>query len=234
MHPTAKIAALALITVIATPAAADEVRSTRHSDRGNYHVVDIVGSDHLNLRSRPTTAGRVLAEIPFDQRGLAATGDERNGWVELRFWNDNGRAITGWVSARYLEEDLDGERTTYAVAGLARHEGLEIRREEGAGRRVGTLAWNATGIESRGACSDLYCPVSFYDRSGSLRGWVARESLKVERYTVQEPAAEPYAYDEPNTSGNYWDDVRQRREERRERWRGFWHRFWTGDRHASY
>jgi uncharacterized protein YraI len=227
MHATTKLAALTLIaaTAFAVPASAESIE---------YRVVDVSGGDHLNLRARPSTSGRVLAEIPFDQRALASTGEWRRGWVELRFWDDDGRAITGWASARYLEEDLDGLRTTYAVTGLDRGEGLAIRREEGEGRRVGTLAWNATGIVARGACSDLYCPIRFYDRSGSIRGWVPRENLKVERFIVPEPADEPYADAEPDMSSTYWDDLRRRREERRERWRAFWQHFWTGERHASY
>jgi hypothetical protein len=233
MRPPLQLAALALITATAFTSRADAM--TYDADEGfNYRVVDISGDDHLNLRSRPSTTGRILAEIPFDQRGLAATGDMRNGWIELRFWDENGRAIRGWASERYLEEDFSDERTTYAVTGLDRREGLAIRRDEGEGRRVGTLAWNATGIEARGACSDLYCPIRFTDRSGSIRGWVLRENLKVERFDVPQTADDTYAYQKPGTSSTYWDDLRQRREERRERWRAFWRRMWVGDRHASY
>jgi hypothetical protein len=239
MRLSPKLAVLALVgaSAFAVPATA---ATYRHDARLNYRVVEIAGSDHLNLRTRPTTTGRVIAEIPFDQRGLAATGEARNGWIELRFWDEDGRAITGWASERFLEADSDGQRMTYAVTGLGRSGGLEIRREEGVGRRVGTLAWNATGIESRGACSDLYCPVRFYDRSGSLRGWVQRENLKVERVAVVQPADEPYGngdgygYEQPNTSDNHWDELRRRREERRERWRAYWRRLWNVDRHASY
>ncbi len=237
MRPTrTTLAALALISVSAV-ATAGEAKTYRPYDNLNYRVVDIAGADHLNLRSRPSTRGAILAEIPFDQRGLAATGDTENGWVELRFWDARGRAITGWASAKFLEEDQDDTKVTYAVTGIGRGDGLEISREEGYGRRVGTLAWNASGVESRGACADSYCPVRFYDRSGSLRGWVARENLKVERYEVQQAADEPYdddyGYEAPTASGNYWDDVRRRREERREKWRAYWRKFWRGDRHAT-
>jgi hypothetical protein len=234
MNPNPKLAALALIAAGAFASTADaaEAKTLGRYDGINYRVVDISGDDHLNLRSRPTTVGRILAEIPFDQRGLASTGEVRNGWIELRFWDASGRAIIGWASARYLEADVDGERTTYAVTGLGRREGLAILREEG-GRRVGTLAWNATGIESRGECSDLYCPIRFADRSGALRGWVLRENLVTERFDAAQPADEPYAYEEPDAGGTYWDDVRIRREERRARWRSFWRRVWTGDRHAG-
>lgn len=239
MRPTRTLAALALIgTVAFATAATAEVKSYRHYSAPNYRVVEVSGADHLNLRSRPSTRGYVVAEIPFDQRGLASTGEMENGWVELRYWDEDGRAITGWASAKFLEEDLSEARVTYAVTGIRRHDGLEIRREEGYGRRVGTLAWNATGIESRGDCSTSHCPIRFYDRSGSLRGWVSKDHLKVERYVVQQPADEPYGddgygYEAPTTSDNYWDDVRRRREERREKWRAYWRKFWKGDRHAT-
>ena len=238
MRPTLTTRAFIGAAAFATAAAAGEAKSYRHYDSINYRVVDIAGSDHLNLRSRPSTRGAILAEIPFDQRGLATTGDTQSGWIELRFWDEDGRAITGWASANFLEEDLSETRVTYAVTGIRRQDGLEISREEGYGRRVGTLAWNATGIESRGACAEAHCPVRFHDRSGSLRGWVLKDHLKVERYTVQQPADEPNgddvtAYEEPTTSDNYWDDVRRRREERREKWRAYWRKFWTGDRHAT-
>ena len=235
MRPTYTFAVLALIGTasLASAATAGEVKTYRHDDSINYRVVDIAGSDHLNLRLRPSTRSAILAEIPFDQRGLASTGEMANGWVELRFWDDRGRAITGWAAGNFLEEDQDDTLVTYAVTGIRRDDGLEIRREEGYGRRVGTLAWNATGIESRGACTETYCPVRFYDRSGSLRGWVSKDHLKVERYEVQQANDEPYAYEEPSDTGNYWDELRRRREERRERWRAYWRRFWTGDRHAS-
>ena len=235
MHATAKIAMLAVIgaSAIASPALAGTANTYRTQDTLNYHVVDIGGGDHLNLRSRPTTAARIVAEIPFDQRGLATTGDEKNGWIELRFWDEDGRAITGWASARFLEEDIDGEPTTYAVTGVDRYDGLEIRREEGAGRLVGTLRYDATGVEGRGACSEFSCPIRFSDRSGSLRGWVARENLKVER-VVDRPVEDENAYQDENASTSYWEDLRQRRAERRERWHAFWQRFWSGRRHASY
>lgn len=235
MHAAAKIAVLALVgaSAITSQSLAGQVNTYRYQEHVNYRVVDIAGADHLNLRTRPTTSGRIIAEIPFDQRGLATTGDEESGWIELHFWDEDGRAITGWASARYLEEDVDGEPTTYAVTGLDRYDGLEIRREEGIGRRVGTLAWNATGIESRGACTEFYCPIRFSDRSGSLRGWVARENLKVER-AADRPADDDNLYSENNSSSSYWEDVRRRREERRERMREFWRHFWGGKRHASY
>lgn len=239
MRPTRTIfAALALISSSAfATAALAEVRTYRPYDI-NYRVVDIAGADHLNLRSRPSTRGAILAEIPFDQRGLASTGEMENGWVELRFWDARGRAITGWASANFLEEDQDDTRVTYAVTGMDRYDGLEIRRDEGYGRRVGTLAWNATGVESRGACSDQFCPVRFYDRSGSLRGWVSKDNLKVERYEVQQAADEPYrdngyGYEEPTSTSNYWDNLRRRREERRERWKAYWRKVWHGERHQT-
>lgn len=235
MNATAKLALLTAIGVsaFATPGLAAQTSASRYQDSVNYHVVDIGGGDHLNLRSRPTTAARVVAEIPFDQRGLATTGDEENGWIELRFWDEDGRAITGWASARFLEEDIDGEPTTYAVTGVDRYDGLEIRREEGDGRLVGTLRYDSTGVEGRGACTELYCPIRFSDRSGSLRGWVARENLKVER-VADRPVEDETAYENDSASTSYWEDLRQRRAERRERWHAFWHRFWTGKRHASY
>lgn len=234
MNATTKLAILAAIGVsaFATPSLAAQAGANRYQDSVNYHVVDISGGDHLNLRSRPTTRARVVAEIPFDQRGLATTGDEENGWIELRFWDEDGRAITGWASGRYLEEDIDGEPATYAVTGVDRYEGLEIRREEGTGRLVGTLRYNATGVEGRGACSEYYCPIRFSDRSGSLRGWVARENLKVER--ADHPVEDDNVYTEDNTSTSYWEELRQRRAERRERRRAFWRQFWHGKRHATY
>ncbi|MEZ5924882.1 MAG: SH3 domain-containing protein [Hyphomicrobiaceae bacterium] len=234
MHPTAKITVLVLLSASAFAATAAQAATYRHTDLYNYRVVDIAGSDHLNLRSLPSTRGHVLAQIPFDQRGLAATGEEQNGWIELRFWDVRGRAITGWAYGRYLEKDRAGERTTYAVTGLSRYEGLEVRRAEGYGHRVGTLGWNATGIESRGDCTTTACPIRFYDRSGSLRGWVARDNLKVEASAPPQSVDEAAGYEAPSPSGSYWDDARQRRQERRERWRAFWRRVWTSDRHAGY
>lgn len=67
-----------------------------------WQVSGVKSWDTLNIRSEPGAKSKVIGEIPFDGKGIIATGEEQNigktVWMEINWANKQG-----WVSKAYLQ-----------------------------------------------------------------------------------------------------------------------------------
>lgn len=224
----AKAAAVAT-ALAAAPIAAGSAAAS-HLDSARYRVVDVKGSHMLNLRRGPTIFSRVVAEIPFNERGLVATGRRFGQWIEIEYLVDDPFAghYKGWVSLRYLDRDDVRRPTLYRVVDVPRFRGLDVHKRPGDHWRVvGTIPADAGGIQSRGDCTDGWCPIRYFGKNGRLEGYVRQEHLAVERiFTTQDDRLA--RHDEPTLDDETWlsDDL----DDRRERWQHFWRRVLVGER----
>ncbi|WP_299923001.1 SH3 domain-containing protein [uncultured Pelagimonas sp.] len=65
-----------------------------------YNIVDVAADDTLNVRSRPSSKGDVIAERAFDETYIQVLEMDPSGkWALV----NNGEAGQGWIYARYLE-----------------------------------------------------------------------------------------------------------------------------------
>lgn len=76
------------------------------NDSGEWVVTGLASGDYLNLRSSPSTRGRLLSQVSNGQR-LRDLGCNANGWckVELDNSNEGNPNVIGWAAQRYLSED---------------------------------------------------------------------------------------------------------------------------------
>jgi uncharacterized protein YgiM (DUF1202 family) len=69
-----------------------------------YVVTGLTAGDTLNLRSRPSTQGDIIARLSQGARvrnlGCETSGQTR--WCKVR--TTGGVEVTGWVNGRYLRE----------------------------------------------------------------------------------------------------------------------------------
>ncbi len=80
----------------------------------SYAVINVIGDDVLNIRSKPGRTARIVGSIPRDGRGVKVTGAGvkvgRERWVPISYRN-----ISGWVNQNYLceeSESPDAQRTS--------------------------------------------------------------------------------------------------------------------------
>jgi uncharacterized protein YraI len=80
------------------------VRPPGGSDRDVYIVSGLAAGDTLNVRTRPSTQGTVIAKLAQGAR-VRSLGCEQSGqtrWCQIR--TTGGVDVTGWVNGRYLRE----------------------------------------------------------------------------------------------------------------------------------
>lgn len=74
------------------------------AEPGIYKIQRVAADDSLNMRTTAGVQGSVVATIPFNGKGVVATGKEQGSgnstWAEIR-WSGK----TGWVNKYYLAED---------------------------------------------------------------------------------------------------------------------------------
>ncbi|MGI9405737.1 MAG: SH3 domain-containing protein, partial [Hyphomicrobiaceae bacterium] len=187
------VTAMAGAGMWATPAAAT-------ADGPDYYrVVDVRGTDSLQIRARPSQHARSLGSIPFNARRIDHTGRYRRGWVRVVYGGQRG-----WVKNRFLAEDGgSGEAGTYKVTGLSYGSKLNIRRKPGRWSRVlGTIPYNTSGLQNCGACNGDWCPV----HHNGVDGWVSKRFLKVERYPAYAPAYAQGQNDRPNDTDDWYEN----------------------------
>lgn len=205
-------------------------------DPGTYRVVDIAGADSLNLRAGPNRTARVIATIPFDARGLVATGRSFLGWIEVRytFGDEHLSEIRGWVHRDTVASDDGVSETRFHVVDLAPGERLDIRRRPYDGsRRVGTIPAYAEHIVSRRDCADGWCAIRYSCETGPMEGFVRQDNLAVERSPnrylgADNGTGDDYGSGTTTTDNGSVSDAGDSSPydsayERRLRWRKFWH-----------
>lgn len=205
---------LRLAAVIGTALAVQAGLAGPAAAAGDLRVVEVAGDDTLNVRRSPFSGAAVVGEIPFDARGIEATGERRNGWLRVAYTTPEGERLRGWAKADFLAAD-QGE-TWFQVTGVRRGDTLEVRRHPGErGRVIAEIPWNATHILSLGDCQDDYCQIRYQADGSPVQGFVAQANLEVARDLRPESGYED-AYG--------WDDSKPWRKHRR-----WWLRRHLGD-----
>ncbi len=74
-----------------------------------FKVVNVRGSDVLNVRGGPSGDHDVVGSIPPRGRGVAVTGECRSRWCPVKHQD-----VTGWVNKMFLESEDDEGTTTSA------------------------------------------------------------------------------------------------------------------------
>lgn len=128
----------------------------------SYAVVWVKGSDRLNLRSSPSTQGRILAQIPFNEIDVRNLGSRNNGWCNVQYGT-----VKGWVACKYLAEP--GNSRYYKGTGYDMP--MAIQKEKKVNSSiVSRMPINATGITGYEACiSSDWCRVSYKGYQGYVQ-----------------------------------------------------------------
>ncbi len=166
------LASLALFATLAAPALAEDYATER------YRVVEVAGSQTLYMYSGPTQHADVVVELPFDARGLRATGVNQGAWVQVTYINDTREEFTGWAPRATLATD-DGYAPTVFRVVDAGAKGVAVRADIGWGAVLGTLPRGANGVLALGACEEGWCPVRYVGKKRRFEGWAPAGNLAV-------------------------------------------------------
>lgn len=80
-------------------------------DRVTVRVINLDQGVNLNIRRTAEPTGEVLARVPNGTVLELVGVDEAMEWVFARYTTAEGGVVTGWMSTRYIEYQLNGERT---------------------------------------------------------------------------------------------------------------------------
>lgn len=175
LHKAAGLAAAALMSLSLT-LLASEAEAGRYR-RETYRVVGVAGSDMLQLMSAPGHWSDLVAEVPFDGRGLSATGAVRGGWMQVA-WESDGEVVTGWARREFLARDNRYQPTVFRL--VPGSGSVKVRLQAGeAGSVIGIIPPGATGLKAYGDCQDGYCAVSYGRGRWQVDGWVRQDLLVV-------------------------------------------------------
>ncbi|MFF0309603.1 hypothetical protein ACFYSC_19430 [Streptosporangium sp. NPDC004379] len=147
-----------------------------------YRVTGVRADSYLNVRSRPSLAGRRIGRLTVADGAFAGSCSAAGGWVEVKA--SNGRL--GWASARYLRKVDEGQSPSddktppgltcnYRVVKLQPGGYLNVRSRPAAdARRVGRLT--PADIRFAGGCSAVKGWVAVRASNGKL-GWASARYL---------------------------------------------------------
>jgi len=84
-------------------------------NRVTARVIGIDAGANLNIRRTADTSSEILARVPagtvMDLAGIGASGE----WAFVELTTAQGSTISGWVTTRYLQYQLNGENTTLEI-----------------------------------------------------------------------------------------------------------------------
>lgn len=80
-------------------------------DRVTVRVTNLDQGVNLNVRRTAEPSGEVLARVPSGTVLEVLGVDEAEEWVFARYTTSEGGSVTGWLSAQYVEYQLNGEAT---------------------------------------------------------------------------------------------------------------------------
>lgn len=146
-------------------------------------VVGVARRDRLNVRATPAAGAMVVARLRPLTHGLAPTGKEKAGWVQVRV---SGR--TGWVKAQYV--GYLGQATDYA----AKVPALDIAATR---REVAAKAAAALGLGKNPVFVRVDHPIVVVDLLGAEDDSVAGARLRIvleygeAGFQVKEAASRP-------------------------------------------
>jgi len=145
------------------PALADVVPGEEHC------VVNVRGSDALNVRSGPNPHSRIVTRKRYDDCGIKVTGACRGSWCPVE---DGHHA--GWVHSRYIGMVSPA---LYCVSGLEKGDLLNLR------------AWPSATSQILTRLAPTQCEIAFLPysvgswqkiRVGGWQGWANRRFLSGE------------------------------------------------------
>lgn len=148
------------------------------NDSLRYRVVGIAGSNHLDLMNGPARWAGVEVSMPFDARGLRATGVVERNWVQLSYQTEDGYDHTGWADGRFLADDGSYEPTVYRVIGGKRGS-IALRSNGGYGAVLAYVPYGSTSLYGSGPCQDGYCLVRYRKGGRDVEGWAPSGNLVV-------------------------------------------------------
>ena len=144
----------------------------RYRGTGPVCVSGVASNDRLNIRSNPSSRGRIVGAFSPGQCGMNVESVSGN-WTYLR-GSDNGRRVQGWVYNKFLRGGGGQSRQYYAcVSGVASNDVLNIRA--GRGTRFGIVGFitpHRCGVyvtQTRGGWARV--------QTGGYVGWVAKKFL---------------------------------------------------------
>lgn len=91
-------------------------------------VVGLNPGVNLNIRRTPDTQGEVLMGMPNGSIAEIEGLDESREWAFVIYGPPEGGSVTGWISTRFIDYELDGTRTTLEI--LEQRDLIEIIEPE--------------------------------------------------------------------------------------------------------
>jgi len=146
-----------------SPATAQVVEGEEHC------VINVKSSDALNVRSKPSAAGKVVTTLRYGECGVVVTGECQGSWCPVEDGHD-----AGWVNSKYISMVSPA---MYCVTGVGPGDGLNLRAFPAVTSKVLTML-------SRNQCEISFLPYAVGSwqkvRVGGYEGWVNRKFLSGE------------------------------------------------------
>ena len=194
---TTAAAGLVAAALVASPAFVGSATATDIRYDNTVRVVDIAGSEKLEVRRHPFNISRVVARLPFNARGIKAYDHVRRRWTQISFVAADGTSVIGWVRSAYLADDDRRHPTIYQLVGVDAYERLPIFKRPSDGSLViAEIPGETETVEGRGKCIDGYCLVRVKKGRRWVEGYIAQAHLAVKRYDDTDYDA--YAYGKPS------------------------------------
>jgi hypothetical protein len=175
--------ATALAVALAGPALATPSKAADY-DAPDFRVVTLPGNQVLQLFDHADYRARVIAELPFDARGLEATGLRAGRFIEVTYHAPWGSSFTGWADAQFLSRDSRFEGTLYQVVNVGRGELVLSAYDDRGPHRV-MLPGGSTNLVAAGPCDRGYCRVRYTSHYLTIEDNVPQANLAVSRLSSQ-------------------------------------------------
>lgn len=137
---------------------------------GEEHcVINVAASDRLNMRSKPSASGKIVAQLRYGECGITVMDECQGNWCAIE---DGHNA--GWVNRKYISMVSPA---LYCVTGVAVGDKLNLR------------AFPSTQSKVLKALSRKQCDIAFLPyatgswqkiRVTGFEGWVNRKYLSGE------------------------------------------------------
>ena len=145
----------------------------------SYAVYGVAGWDGLNLRSTPSSKGKILRKIPFNAIGIQNLAKSGSGWCKVKYAN-----TIGWAACTRLMEDPN--KRYYSAHGYPVP--MPIQAEPRLNSpTVSRLPLEAEGLRGLDGCSGNWCRIDYQGH----RGYVQQKYLVSTKPPVVKPPVTP-------------------------------------------
>lgn len=193
-------AGLVAASLVAAPALISPAAATTYDK--TVRVIEVPGSQQLEVRRHPFQISRVVAYLPFNARGIKAFDYVRRRWTQVSFVASDGSRVTGWVRSANVADDDRHLPTFYELVGVGGYDEVPVYRRPNEGSRVIAEISGRTGdLRASGKCVNDFCLVKFRKGHRWIEGYVAQANLSVKRPDTD--LSDGYGHGKPSLGDDY-------------------------------